>query len=255
LIRPGIVSITFRLLSPQKIIDLVADNGLEGIEWGGDVHVPHGNTQKAKQVARQTKEAGLKTAAYGSYYIIGQSEEEGLNFEKVLETAQALRAPLIRVWAGTKESTEADEDYYKTVAEQTRRICKMAASADISIAYEFHCGTLTNTALSAMKLINQVDCENLYSLWQPIYGASPETNCQTLELLSSKVKNVHIFHWWPTNNERQLLEDGTGHWKQYIDKLVQIGGEHYALIEFVKDDKIDNFVKDAKCLSRWLKNP
>ena len=40
MIRGGLVSITFRKLSPRAIIDLVTRANLIGIEWGGDVHVP-----------------------------------------------------------------------------------------------------------------------------------------------------------------------------------------------------------------------
>ena len=34
---PGLVSITFRPLSPREIVDLVAEAGLKAIEWGGVV--------------------------------------------------------------------------------------------------------------------------------------------------------------------------------------------------------------------------
>ena len=37
--KPGILSITFRKISPQQIIDLCVENRLQTIEWGGDVHV------------------------------------------------------------------------------------------------------------------------------------------------------------------------------------------------------------------------
>ena len=39
MIYPGLVSITFRKLQPDAIIKLVAQAGLTGIEWGGDVYV------------------------------------------------------------------------------------------------------------------------------------------------------------------------------------------------------------------------
>ena len=78
---PGLVSITFRSLSPQDVIQLVKDAKLRAIEWGGDIHVPHGDLKQAKQVCAQTEEAGLQVAAYGSYYRVGESEREGLAFE------------------------------------------------------------------------------------------------------------------------------------------------------------------------------
>ena len=67
----GLVSITFRRLSPREIVKLVKKSGLEGIEWGGDVHVPHGDLSVAREVATMTQEEGLVVAAYGSYYRVG----------------------------------------------------------------------------------------------------------------------------------------------------------------------------------------
>ena len=46
IIKSGLVSITFRELNPLEIIRLVSKAGLDGIEWGGDVHVPHGDIKK-----------------------------------------------------------------------------------------------------------------------------------------------------------------------------------------------------------------
>ncbi|MET0262082.1 MAG: sugar phosphate isomerase/epimerase, partial [Rariglobus sp.] len=74
MIYPGLVSVTFRKLSPNEVAGLVKKAGLKGIEWGGDIHVPHGDLARAREVRELTLEHGLKTAAYGSYYRAGQSE-------------------------------------------------------------------------------------------------------------------------------------------------------------------------------------
>ena len=96
LLIPGLVSITFRPLSPQELIKLVAEAGLKAIEWGGDIHVPHGDVSRAQEVGRQTTEAGLSVAAYGSYYRLGVSEAAGLAFEQVLDSAVEDASRMIR---------------------------------------------------------------------------------------------------------------------------------------------------------------
>ena len=88
---PGLVSITFRQLSPQEIIALVAETQLKVIEWGGDIHVPHGDTKQAATVARWTNEAGLAVAAYGSYYRLATPNQPP--FARIVETAVAIGAP------------------------------------------------------------------------------------------------------------------------------------------------------------------
>ena len=53
-LKTGLVSITFREKSPEEIVGLVVEAGLDGIEWGGDVHVPHGDLAKAREVRANT---------------------------------------------------------------------------------------------------------------------------------------------------------------------------------------------------------
>ena len=55
MIKPGLVSITFRKLHPETIIALAMENTLAAIEWGGDIHVPHGNIAVARSVAKMTR--------------------------------------------------------------------------------------------------------------------------------------------------------------------------------------------------------
>lgn len=44
----GLVSISFRNRTAEEIIEAVKNAGLNAIEWGGDVHVPHGNVSRAR---------------------------------------------------------------------------------------------------------------------------------------------------------------------------------------------------------------
>ncbi len=113
MIRPGLVSITFRKLTPQDVVQLAARAGLEGIEWGGDIHVPHGDVAIARQTGKITRDAGLEVAAYGSYYRLGT--DDGPLFPAVLDSAVALGADKIRVWAGNA-SADADEAFHKLKA-------------------------------------------------------------------------------------------------------------------------------------------
>src|SRR4051812_19353813 len=99
MIHTGLASVTFRALSPDEIIRLARTAGLQGIEWGGDVHVPPGDLRRARDVHRKTLQAGMHVTSYGSYYTSGSaSQPDNVLFEAVLETALALHAPVIRVW-------------------------------------------------------------------------------------------------------------------------------------------------------------
>jgi len=92
MLHSGICSITFRDHSVDGLIALCQKAGIEGIEWGGDVHVRPGDAETARSVREKTLAAGLKVCSYGSYY---KCDAEDGAFGDVLESAEALGAPLV----------------------------------------------------------------------------------------------------------------------------------------------------------------
>jgi 3-dehydroshikimate dehydratase len=252
MIYPGLVSVTFRKLSPAEIVALVKKAGLRGIEWGGDLHVPHGDLGRAREVRELTMEGGLATAAYGSYYRAGQSESAGLAFERVLETAVELGAPTIRVWPGAAGSDTVDENGRWKIIEDLRRIAGLAAKAGVSITTEFHGGTLTDTNESAGKLLVEVDHANVFTGWQPHNGEPTEECVEGLREVLPKVSTIHVFHWWPTSAERHALAAGAERWGRFWPLLKQAPGDRYALLEFVPGDEPGAFLRDAATLREWL---
>lgn len=252
MIHSGLVSITFRKLSPAEIVALVRKAGLTGIEWGGDVHVPHGDIGRAREVRAMTQEAGLRVAAYGSYYRAGWSETNGLPFKQVLDSAVELGAPTIRVWPGTKGSADVDEAGRRAVVEDLRRIAEMAAQVGLTISTEFHGGTLTDTNESARRLLDEVGHRALFTCWQPHNGEGTAECVEGLRAVLPRVSNVHVFHWWPTAAERHPLADGVARWAEFWRELKSLSGERFAMLEFVQGDSGDAFLRDAATLRSWL---
>jgi hypothetical protein len=68
MIRTGLVSVTFRQLSAEEIIKLVVCAGLEGIEWGGDIHVPHGDLKRSS--ASKNAHSGFRFEGCGVRIIL-----------------------------------------------------------------------------------------------------------------------------------------------------------------------------------------
>lgn len=249
MIQPGLVSITFRQLSPQEIVDLVVQAGLASVEWGGDVHVPHGDVQQAQKVRKRSEAAGLAVAAYGSYYRVGHTDTGP--FDAVLETAVALGAPVIRVWAGQQGSDTADDAYFERVVQESRQIADRAAAEAIAIVYEFHRNTLTDTNQAARRLLETVDRENVKSYWQPPRSATVEYNLAGLDAVMSWLVNLHVFNWHKKTGERLPLAQAEEEWLQYLEKAAS-GPARYALIEFVQNDDPQAFLADAEALKGWL---
>ena len=255
MIKPGLVSITLQRLTVEQVVEQTRASDLIGIEWSADSRVPHGNIEKATYAARITHNLDLEVAAYGSYYRVGTSEDEGLSFVSVLETAVALEAGIVRIWAGRKNSEDADEVYWKRIVDESRRIAELAATRNIRLVYEFHEGTLTNTYESCKRLLEAVNCPNILTYWQPLHGAGAEKNCKGLELIMPWIAGIHIFHWWPTHGTRHMLDFGQRDWMQYFDKLKEgLSEDIYGLLEFSKDDSVENFKADAVTLKNLIKS-
>ncbi|RPH61044.1 MAG: sugar phosphate isomerase/epimerase [Chloroflexi bacterium] len=248
MLHTGLVSVTFRKLTVPAILALVKQAGLEGIEWGGDIHVPPGDLVNAKSVRQQTLEAGLQVAAYGSYYRLGTGQ---IPFESVLETAVALGAPTIRVWAGTVGSRDADSAVWREIVRDGQRSVELASAAGLSISLEFHPDTLTDTPQSTLKLLREIGHPNVFSYWQPPLDGTREANAQGLAEILPRLGNVHVFHWFP-KYERHPLVAGAADWKAYLRIIRGNPKERFLMLEFVQDDEEQAFLQDAQVLRGWL---
>ncbi len=251
MLTTGLVSVTFRKLSPQRVIELVKSTHLTSIEWGGDIHVPHGDLKQAEQVAQHTRDSGLSVSAYGSYYRLAEAESPEI--EAVLDTAKALGTSQVRVWAGRRGSANADDTYRQAVIEDARRIVDLAEKQNLTISLEYHQNTLTDTLASAVNLLNAVNHPNFKMFWQPPHTPDMALKLSGLETLLSSITSVHVFHWHPETRDRYPLAQGETDWKQYIDMLRTSPNDHVLSLEFVADEDEDNFLRDAQTLQSWLR--
>lgn len=242
--KTGLVSVSFRGLSPDEIIGLTKRAGLDSIEWGGDVHVPPEDLANARAVGEMTRAAGLEVACYGSYYRLTDGES-GMA-EKIVAAARALGAPLIRVWAGKLPSAEVGEEYREMVARNARILSDMAEGIDV--AFEYHGGTLTDDASSALDLLERA---NTGTLWQPPVGMSTEDCVSSIRTVGKYIRNIHVFSWDAA--DRLPLADGAEKWRACLAEIGKLPGEHRLMLEFVKGDDPEQLIADAARLARWLK--
>lgn len=248
----GLVSVTFRQLDPAAIIDLAVDNGLGLIDWGGDVHVPHGDLIRAGEVGRLTRERGLSVASYGSYYRLGSSEN-GLSFRSVLETAVALGAPVIRVWAGTLGSEEADESIWELVTHDAERVASMASDSGIRVAIEFHGETLNDTPEGARRLWRTLTHPGVSSLWQPLPTLDRGRQDESLSVVLPRVSHLHVYQWSPGPPiTRHPLGEGRSEWRHWLSVIRQSDRQIPALLEFVENDNPALLSREAASLLSLL---
>ncbi len=246
MIQTGLLSVTFRKLAPRQIVDLAAQAGLHGIEWGGDVHAPQGDLHSARDARRITEDAGLSVLAYGSYFRCKPGEV----FEPVLASAAALGAPLIRIWAGERASAAADTTYREAVAEQARACVAQAGQAGIAVAFEHHAHTLTDTLASTLALLHTTP--GARTLWQPPHNIDEDERLEGLRRMLPWLANIHVFHWRTPDLARLPLCDGEALWRKRLQAAAVGGRDFAALLEFVRDDSPEQMVEDAKTLRRCI---
>jgi 3-dehydroshikimate dehydratase len=248
--RPGLVTVTFRQLPAEEIIEVAKAAGLQVLEWGGDVHVPAGDTRRAREVAALTRQADLATICYGSYYRVGHEGEGGKpGFAEVLATAVALGAPSVRVWAGTRGSAAADNDYFGRVCDDARRIADAAAQEGVRLAFEFHDGTLNDNAKAAERLFAALPHPNIDTLWQPLVSLDREERDRSLQAVLPRLAHVHVFHWLPADPiDRRPMAEGEELWRGWLDTMQAAGRKPDALLEFCRGDLPAQLAADAATL-------
>jgi sugar phosphate isomerase/epimerase len=245
----GLTSVTFRKLNVSSIIQLAAEAGLDGIEWGGDIHVPSTDITQAARIAEETNSAGLRVLAYGSYFFLSDSENIQESFQPVLETAMALGTKLIRIWCGNRSPEDADHTYWEKMIENGRTVGNLCADKGVRVAFEYHRNSLTENSKSACRILQGIHHPSVCTGWQPNPDLSCSDNAKELKEIRSWLANIHVFHWQSGN--RLFLQEGIADWQVYLDAIKD--EDHALILEFVKDDQIEVFRQDAEALKNLIK--
>lgn len=262
MLKTGVCSVTFRGLSVSQVVELACKAGLDGIEWGGDTHVPAGNPSAAREARHLTREAGLNVASYGSYFRVLNQAGQPEPFEPVLESALELGADTIRIWAGSRPSDTVDAKVRENLIDRLLESLDIARQAGVRLALEFHTNTLSDSNAATLSFLQEVNHPNLFTYWQPIYWITdPDYRLTGLKQLADQILNIHVFHWkfspgagsWGDSTDRRPLHEGGCDWKRYFRVPLNPVTEHYALMEFVRNDAPEQFLRDAAVLKSWLR--
>ena len=247
MLKTGLTSVTFRNLGIEQIVSLAGAAGADSIEWGGDIHVPPGDLSAARRAAAASARAGLAVSSYGSYWCAGKSED----FTPVLDAAEALGAPVIRVWAGEDAPAECSEETFQRIAEDLSRISSAADQRGMRVAMEYHRGTLTENAAGARAILSACRAQNLGTYWQPNPDIGAEENAHALTALLPYLAGVHVFKW-TKGNERHPLALGEDEWRAYIRIVRRADVSCCFMIEFVAGDRPEQYIRDARVLNRLV---
>jgi len=258
-------SVTFRNRRAPEIIGLCRTLGVTAVEWGGDVHVPHGDFAAARAVSGACRENGIDCPSYGSYYRAGVSGGQGLSFETVLETAAVLGCRTVRVWAGDRNYEEYGDQAFQQVVADTRRIASLAEARGLTVSFEYHDNTLTRKPESLERFDRAVSHSNVRYYWQPPHGFNDRECLDSLTALGSRLTNLHVFHWnltgrdGPDRYDRRPFAEGCGRWKPFLSAASLVpclpesrDDRRFAFMEFVRGDAPERFEQDWRDLKDLL---
>ena len=253
-IRPGLCSVTLRAETVDTVARIAAECGLTDLEWGGDVHVPPGDSAAIARAAAATHAAGARIASYGSYaFALGAPSPT--EQEELLDTVVALGAPNVRVWATF--GTEPGAPDAVSLAEELRGFVAEAADRDVTVSFEYHGGTATATVAGTRALLDAVAAPNVFTYWQPPYWREhqePAADAAEVSGLADRLSHLHVYQW-AGPEERRALAEGADRWRAVLGAATAAGewsGDRIAFIEFVAGDDPDALRRDAAVLRTWL---
>ncbi|MBO1330453.1 sugar phosphate isomerase/epimerase [Streptomyces sp. VRA16 Mangrove soil] len=241
--RLGLCSVTYRRLPAIEVARYAVHAGLEVIEWGADVHAPAQEPGTVGTVRAVSDQYGLTCCSYGSYFRATPGELAG--FPAIARAAVRLGAQRVRVWAGGTGSQHVLPDERHETVRCLREAARIAADHGLTLATEFHGGTLTDTVASTLRLLDEVDADNVRTYWQPPQDMPDEEALAGLVELGARVAAVHAFSWWPGNTRRPLVAR-EALWTAALGLLEGRGVE--ALLEFVPGDDPAVLAREAAAL-------
>ena len=237
----GLVSVSFRPESPEAVIKAAKENGLSCIEWGSDVHAPCQDEARLREIVNLQEQYGITCCSYGTYFRLGINPIEELPAH--IRAAKILGADVLRLWAGKQSPWDFTETEKEKLFADSKAAAKLAEDAGVKLCLECHMKTYTETAASALELLQAVDSPAFQMYWQPNQRRSVEDNAENARELKDYVNHILVFQW--KGKDRFSLETGIAAWKTY---LRQLPGDHALLLEFMPDDRLESLPAEAAAL-------
>ena len=256
-IKTALCTIAFRERLLEYSLDIASEAGLDGVEiWGREPHISEEYDGNRVAAARKmVEERGLKVAVFGSYLRFGSVETKSMPLRDTLQIAAGLDAPIIRVWASDVGSEEADEEIWHDTVIQCREAAHAARKMGIQMAVEMHTNTLADTAESARRLVEKVDCDSFGLNYQALPSLDDDAMAR-LEKVLPWVIHLHAQNYAPLDGkqgklERVALDLGVIEYEPLLTKLYSNGYDGYVAVEFGPSNaanKRDAVLRDCRYL-------
>lgn len=239
----GLVSISFRELTVEQIMQAVKNAGLTCVEWGSDVHAPCHDSEKLSEIVRLQTQYGLQCSSYGTYFWLGWDDIAQL--PDYIRAAKTLGTNILRLWCGKKDPDSILPEEKEKLFADCKAAAKLAEKEKVILCLECHNNTYTQTKEGALELMQHVGSAAFQMYWQPNQHRSIEENIAYIRFLKDYITHIHVFQW--KGNDRFSLSNGITEWQGY---LAEFNSEHILLLEFMPDDRIETLPCEADTLKQ-----
>ena len=244
-LKTGLVSVSFRSLSPREVIACAENAGLDHIEWGSDIHVPCGDRNRLNRIAALQWEHGIACCSYGTYFRLGVTPLKEL--ERYIDAAEILETDILRVWCGDKGSEEYTPKEHDRLFADCIRAAEITRRRGVTLCLECHNWTYTDRRESAMELMQTVSSPAFQMYWQPNQFRTAEENADYARALAGYTRHLHVFHW--QGEEKFPLRGGMDDWLRYLSAF---SGDHVLLLEFMPEDRPESLPREADTLRELI---
>ena len=195
-------------LTVEKAIDKLAEWGYDGVEWrvinqepseDGKPRFWRGNrctitldevVDRAKDVARRCRAAGIKVASIASYLSCEQLKD----VERVFEACVLMGAPQARIGAPGYDGSVNYRRLFDSAQRNWAKVEKLARKYGVRANVETHMGNIVPRASAAYRFVSNFDPAHVGVIYDPgnmvIEGF--ENHRMGLELLGEYLAQVHV---------------------------------------------------------------
>jgi sugar phosphate isomerase/epimerase len=188
-----------------EALALFADAGLDAAEViyqdGYRSALPLRDRRSAEEARRASEDLGVPIIGLTPYTTGINALEEGPwrtavdEFRGAIETAHALGADRIRVYAGSWHPGDRDHAaHWDRLVAALRTLAPEASDAGVRLCVENHFGTMTQTAAETARLVREVDHEAVRALYDQanLTFTHDEAYEEALRIQGELIGHVHV---------------------------------------------------------------
>jgi sugar phosphate isomerase/epimerase len=260
-------------LDIYEAMELFKELGYDGIEVrvhaNGQINSETISDAEVLNIKKKSEEIGIEFSCLTPYYQDFTSDKrDGMiaNLKRVIEIANILSCPLIRLYGGTDRAPEGVwfVDHWTQTVSGIREVAEYASKLNVSICIETHAGSLTMSVRDTIRIIEDVNMNNVGMLfdyaWVELAGV--EEGKEAVRAASRYITHCHIKDWKleskvPLKKESCLMGKGTIAWKEVLMELRETGYQGYISDEYEKlwyPDDLPEPEIGMKHNLAWIKN-